>query len=118
MGPAIVPLDNPVQNYAWGSRTAIADLLGRPSPGGRPEAELWIGAHPQAPSRLAAVPGPLGRDGVPGGPRTLDALIRSAPEAMLGPEAVRRWAGELPLLMKMIAAAEPLSIQCHPNREQ
>ncbi len=118
MDPAIVPLDNPVQNYAWGSRTAIADLLGRPSPGGRPEAELWIGAHPQAPSRLAAVPGPLGRDGVPGGPRTLDALIRSAPEAMLGPEAVRRWAGELPLLMKMIAAAEPLSIQCHPNREQ
>src|SRR6266540_2262539 len=118
MDPAIVPLDNPVQNYAWGSRTAIADLLGRPAPGGRPEAELWIGAHPQAPSRLAAVPGPLGRDGVPGGPRTLDALIRSAPEAMLGPEAVRRWAGELPLLMKMIAAAEPLSIQCHPNREQ
>ena len=109
MGPEIVPLDNPVQNYAWGSRTAIADLLGRPSPEGRPEAELWIGAHPQAPSRVLAPPGP---------PRTLDALIRSAPEAMLGAEGARRWAGELPLLMKMIAAAEPLSIQCHPNREQ
>ena len=108
MGPAIVPLDNPVQNYAWGSRTAIADLLGRPSPEGRPEAELWIGAHPQAPSRVA----------VAGAPRTLEALIRSAPEAMLGAERARRWAGDLPLLMKMIAAADPLSIQCHPNREQ
>lgn len=108
MAPAIVPLDNPVQNYAWGSGSAIAELLGRPSPDGRPEAELWIGAHPQAPSRLA----------LPGGPHTLDALIRSAPEAMLGSQAARRWGGELPLLMKMIAAAEPLSIQCHPNREQ
>ena len=108
MGPGIVPLDNPVQNYAWGSRSAIAELLGRPSPEGKPEAELWVGAHPQAPSRVA----------VPEGPRTLDALVKSAPEAMLGREVARRWAGELPLLMKMIAAAEPLSIQCHPNREQ
>lgn len=108
MGPGIVPLDNPVQNYAWGSRTTIAELLGRPSPEGKPEAELWIGAHPQAPSRVA----------LSEGPRTLDALVRSAPESLLGREVARRWAGELPLLMKMIAAAEPLSIQCHPNREQ
>jgi mannose-6-phosphate isomerase len=108
MRPTIVPLDNPVQNYAWGSRTGIAELLGRPAPGGGPEAELWIGAHPKAPSVVA----------LPAGPRTLDALVRSAPEAMLGPATARRWAGELPLLMKMIAAAEPLSIQCHPNRDQ
>lgn len=108
MRPAIVPLDNPVQNYAWGSRTEIAELLGRPAPGGKPEAELWIGAHPHAPSRVD----------VPTGPQTLDALVRSAPEAMLGPTTARRWNGELPLLMKMIAAAGPLSIQCHPNQDQ
>src|SRR5260370_27254856 len=97
MGPGIVPLDNPVQNYAWGSRTTIAELLGRPSPEGKPEAELWIGAHPQAPSRVARSQGP----------RTLDALVRSAPESLLGREVARRWAGELPLLMKMIAPSEP-----------
>lgn len=108
MRPAIIPLENPVQNYAWGSTTEIANLLGRPSPGGRPEAELWIGAHPRAPSRVA----------VPGGPSGLDALVRSAPEAMLGRATAHRWAGELPLLMKIIAAAEPLSIQCHPNTDQ
>jgi mannose-6-phosphate isomerase len=108
MRPAIVPLDNPVQNYAWGSHTGIADLLGRPAPGYKPEAELWIGAHPRAPSRVALA----------GGSTTLDALVRSDPEAMLGPGTARRWAGELPLLMKIIAAAEPLSIQCHPNAAQ
>ena len=108
MRPAIVPLDNPVQNYAWGSHTGIAELLGRPAPGGKPEAELWIGTHPRAPSLVA----------LPVGPQTLDALVRSAPDAMLGPATARRWGGELPLLMKMIAAAEPLSIQCHPNRDQ
>jgi len=108
MTPGIVPLDNPVRNYAWGSRTAIADLLGRPAPEGKPEAELWIGAHPQSPSRVA----------VPGGPRTLDALVRSAPEAMLGPGVATRFGRELPFLMKVIAAREPLSIQCHPDAAQ
>jgi len=108
MRPVIVPLDNPVRNYAWGSRTAIGEMLGRPSPGGLPEAELWIGAHPQAPSRLA----------LPAFPRTLDALVRRAPEAMLGPRDASRFGGELPLLLKVIAAAEPLSIQCHPDAAQ
>src|SRR6267143_1348898 len=91
MGPEIVPLDNPVQNYAWGSRTAIADLLGRPSPEGRPEAELWIGAHPQAPSRAA---------NVPGGPRARDALKRLFAWLWSRPTAER-----VPLVDRAVAAA-------------
>jgi mannose-6-phosphate isomerase len=101
-----MPLDNPIQNYSWGSRTAIAAFLGRPNESGLPEAELWIGAHPQAPSRVV---------GEPGG--TLDRLIRADPEAMLGAPVAERY-GELPFLLKVLAAAEPLSIQCHPNAEQ
>jgi mannose-6-phosphate isomerase len=108
MTPTVVALENPVQNYAWGSKTALAELLGRPNPEARPQAELWIGAHPKAPSRV------LGHEGAP----TLEELIRSAPEAMLGPEVAREYGGALPFLLKVIAAAEPLSIQCHPNREQ
>jgi mannose-6-phosphate isomerase len=103
MTPAVIPLDNPVLDYAWGSKTAIATFLGRP-PSGGPEAELWIGAHPKAPSRAA-------EDGT-----SLLERIRRAPEAMLGATAARF--GELPFLLKVIAAAEPLSIQCHPNLEQ
>ncbi|GAA1772111.1 mannose-6-phosphate isomerase, class I [Kocuria aegyptia] len=41
---------NPVQHYAWGSREVLARLQGRPVPSPEPEAELWVGAHPAAPS--------------------------------------------------------------------
>ncbi|MQS07599.1 type I phosphomannose isomerase catalytic subunit, partial [Streptomyces alkaliphilus] len=41
-------LANPVRPYAWGSTTAIPELLGT-EPTGEPQAELWMGAHPGAP---------------------------------------------------------------------
>jgi mannose-6-phosphate isomerase len=107
MPPGVLPLDNTVQNYAWGSPTAIAEFLGRPSPGGRPEAELWIGAHHRAPSRVA-----FGSSHP-----SLDAMIQREPAAMLGESVAARY-GELPFLLKVLAAAEPLSIQCHPNAAQ
>jgi mannose-6-phosphate isomerase len=107
MTPVLV-LDNPVQNYAWGSRTAIAELLGRPCPSAKPEAELWIGAHPKAPSRV------FGH----GGPATLDLAIQDDPVGLLGPEVCDRFGNELPFLFKVLAACVPLSIQAHPNHEQ
>lgn len=42
-------ITNTPRDYAWGSSTAIADFLGR-TPGGGPEAELWLGAHTGSPS--------------------------------------------------------------------
>ena len=48
----IARLDNPIRNYAWGSRHMIAELLGHPTPAAEPEAELWMGAHPALPSRV------------------------------------------------------------------
>ena len=108
MSPAVLVLDNPIQNYAWGSRTAIAELLGRPTPSPEPEAELWIGAHPKAPSRIAE---PRGRG-------TLDRAIQDDPVALLGSEVCDRFGNELPFLFKVLAAGEPLSIQAHPNQEQ
>jgi mannose-6-phosphate isomerase len=108
MSQAVFLLDNPVQNYAWGSRDAIADFLGRPNLTGRPEAELWIGAHPRGPSRVVEPPG-LG---------TLDRAIEGDPVALLGAEVCDRFGNELPFLLKVLAAAEPLSIQAHPDQEQ
>ncbi len=107
MRPALLSLDNTVQNYAWGSTTAIAGFLGRPSPSPLPEAELWIGAHPKAPSRVVHE----------GTASSLDVIIRSNPLAMLGETVAARYGG-LPFLLKVLAAREPLSIQCHPNPEQ
>jgi mannose-6-phosphate isomerase len=100
----VLLLDNPIQNYAWGSRTSLARLLGRP-PAEQPEAELWIGAHPQAPSRSS--------DG-----RSLLELIRTDPTGMLGPAVEQRFGARLPFLLKVLAVASPLSLQAHPNLEQ
>ena len=47
-----VGITNTPRDYAWGSSTAIADLLGT-TPSGGPEAELWFGTHPGSPSRTA-----------------------------------------------------------------
>ncbi len=107
-GPPPLVLENPIRHYAWGSRTALAQLLGRPSPSEQPEAELWIGAHPSAPSRVTEPPG-LG---------TLDTAIANDPVSLLGAEVCERFGNELPFLFKVLAAAEPLSIQVHPDLDQ
>jgi len=101
-------LEPRVQPYAWGSRTAIAELQGRPAPTAQPEAELWMGAHPSAPSGLDRA----------GGHTTLDAVIAADPVAELGAACARRFGGRLPFLLKVLAADEALSIQVHPSREQ
>ncbi|MFY0567135.1 mannose-6-phosphate isomerase, class I [Archangium lansingense] len=101
-------LDNVIQPYAWGSRTAIAELLGQPSPSASCQAELWMGAHPGAPSRL--------HRGTGGG--TLLEIIRSSPERELGEKVVRRFGAELPFLLKVLAAETPLSLQTHPSLAQ
>jgi mannose-6-phosphate isomerase len=104
----ILRLQNPVQEYDWGSRTAIPELLGGASPAERPQAELWMGAHPLAPSRAL-----LDGRSVP-----LPQLIGRDPEGVLGPGVARRFGGRLPFLFKVLAAERPLSIQAHPDREQ
>jgi mannose-6-phosphate isomerase len=92
------------RDYAWGSPTLIPRFLGVPADGS-PHAELWIGAHPGAPSRL--------QDG-----RTLDELLKVETEAALGPRVSSMFGDRLPFLMKALAAAEPLSLQVHPTSER
>jgi mannose-6-phosphate isomerase len=104
----IALLKNPIQEYAWGSRTAIPDLLGLPSPAERPAAELWLGAHPKAPSEAM----------VDGGWVPLDGVIERDPVSVLGKRAAERFSNKLPFLFKVLAADRPLSIQVHPNLEQ
>jgi len=45
-------MKNTIQEYAWGSRAAIPELLGQSVPADKPQAELWMGAHPKAPSMV------------------------------------------------------------------
>ena len=101
-------LKNPVQEYAWGSKTFIPQLLGEPSPSDNPMAELWMGAHPKAPSQVLWN----------GEWISLPELIQKNPEDILGESLAEKFSNELPFLFKVLAAARPLSIQAHPNRDQ
>lgn len=101
-------LDNPIQPYPWGSPTAIPELLGRSNPQASPWAELWMGAHPKAPSLVETG----------GGWRPLDAVIEENPQAVLGQWLSRQFQGRFPFLFKVLAASAPLSIQAHPDKAQ
>jgi mannose-6-phosphate isomerase len=97
------PLTGVIRPYAWGSHTVLADLQGRPGPTEAPEAEWWLGAHPGDPSTV---------DGV-----SLPSLIADNPKAHLGEQVAAEFGPRLPFLLKVLAAAAPLSLQAHPSLE-
>jgi mannose-6-phosphate isomerase len=101
-------LENTIRDYAWGSPDAIQHLLGRPVTG-EPAAELWMGAHAGAPSKVFGGP----EDGA-----NLDTLIAEDAVDLLGPAVVSAFGARLPYLFKVLAAAKPLSLQAHPSAEQ
>jgi phosphomannomutase len=105
--PQALILECPVQHYAWGGYAFIPALLGMDNSERLPYAELWIGAHPIAPS-IAVVEGKKA---------SLDRMIQSTPEILGGPDA-GRFGGQLPFLMKVLDARVMLSIQAHPTKDQ
>jgi mannose-6-phosphate isomerase len=48
----------------------------------------------------------------------LKDYIEQNPEGVLGHYGVEQYQGKLPFLFKILAIAAPLSIQCHPTKEQ
>ncbi|MCZ6873287.1 MAG: mannose-6-phosphate isomerase, class I [bacterium] len=99
-------LKNPLQHYAWGSHTAIQGLLGLNDQ--EPVAEMWMGAHPKAPSIVQHEDGDI----------SLATIIDQDPTSMLGRSVAERFANRLPFLFKLLAADKCLSLQTHPNLEQ
>ena len=100
-------LINSVQNYAWGSKTALTDLYGIANPNNLPMAELWMGAHPKSSSKIEDASGQA---------RSLRDVIDADKAALLGDKVAQRF-GELPFLFKVLCAEQPLSIQVHPNKQ-
>ncbi|WP_405403583.1 mannose-6-phosphate isomerase, class I [Streptomyces sp. NBC_01104] len=105
-------LSNTVRPYAWGSTTAIPNLLGV-APTGEPQAEMWMGAHPGAPSRITRT----GTDTAPA-EQALTDVIAADPARELGRPAVEKFGPRLPFLLKLLAAGAPLSLQVHPDLAQ
>lgn len=105
-------LEGVVRAYAWGSRTDLADLQGRATPTEHPEAEIWFGAHPADPAMLVRPEAGDPKE------RSLLAVIDADPVGCLGASTARTFHNRLPYLLKLLAAAEPLSLQAHPSALQ
>lgn len=98
----LIFIENKPRAYAWGSSDALPELLGV-NPTGDPQAELWLGDHPDDPAEVAKAT-PVKRT-------TID-LIQADPE-LYGVDG-----GPLPFMLKVLAIGAPLSLQTHPSREQ
>ncbi|MBF0215923.1 MAG: mannose-6-phosphate isomerase, class I [Candidatus Omnitrophica bacterium] len=114
ISPRILKLKARIAEWKWGGRTrtdgrpsAIRELLGE-SASDEPAAEAWYGAHPKLPSPVEI----FGLD------TTLDKVMERVYEVVLGPEVVKRFGKVMPIMFKFLDAAESLSIQCHPGKEQ
>ncbi|WP_261904258.1 mannose-6-phosphate isomerase, class I [Vibrio fortis] len=102
---SLFKLDNVIQNYAWGSKDSINQLFGIVNPNQEPQAEIWMGAHPNGCSKVG------------GTGEALSHVIDENKVDVLGGYTAARF-GELPFLFKVLAAETPLSIQVHPNKRK
>lgn len=98
----LIFIENTPRAYAWGSREALPDLLGV-EPSGEPQAELWLGAHPNAPASVAKA--------TPERQTLIDLIAKD-------PDRYGVNGGQLPFLFKVLGIGAPLSLQVHPDKQQ
>ncbi len=104
----IEKLKNTVQHYPWGTTDYIPALLGVENRDNTPYAELWMGDHPRGPSSLEKG----------SGSQSLREYIHQSPGKILGEKTAAAYGDSLPFLFKVLSAADPLSIQAHPDKKQ
>lgn len=100
----IVRISGVIKDYAWGGRDYLPSLFSYTTTGA-PQAEAWFGTHVAGEAKLDS--------GV-----TLKEYILKDPKKILGEDAFNKYGGEFPLLLKVLAILHPLSLQCHPNKQQ
>ena len=105
--PRFYRMRNVIQDYAWGSTTSIGQLFGFENPEGKPQAEIWMGAHQNGCSQID----------VDGKPTLLSDFIDADKATLIGAQTAETF-GELPYLFKVLAAEKALSIQVHPSKAQ
>ncbi len=105
--PQFLPMHNVIQDYAWGSFDALNTLFGIPNAEGKPQAEIWMGAHPNGCSKVQNGDSEM----------LLSDFIKTNPTAILGAKTQADF-GELPYLFKVLSAEKALSVQVHPSKSQ
>jgi mannose-6-phosphate isomerase len=101
-----------IQHYDWGGkddRAFIAHLVGKEAEAGVAYAELWMGTHPSAPSRVLDPQN---------GASNLAQWIAIDPVQRLGKVPADKHKDQLPYLFKVLSAEAALSIQAHPDLKQ
>lgn len=104
-------LINTIQRYEWGTKgknAFIAKLLNIKPEKNKPYAELWMGAHPKASSKIKIDDKII----------DLAEAIRNYPIEMLGKKTAKVYSNSLPFLFKVLSANDALSIQVHPSKKQ
>lgn len=100
-------MNNKIQNYPWGSVDSVSKLFNIANPDSQPQAEIWMGAHPNGCSEIE----------IDGKPTLLSDFIQQHKPEILSPQTAEQF-GELPYLFKVLAAAQALSIQVHPSKQE
>ncbi|KZT56126.1 mannose-6-phosphate isomerase [Calocera cornea HHB12733] len=112
----LYPLHCSVQNYDWGKQGS-ASLVSELAPAAVGSdfklnekecyAELWMGTHPNGPSKLAGTSQPL------------HTLIAASPRSHLGAAHARAFPGSthIPFLFKILSMAKALPLQAHPDKK-
>lgn len=103
----IYKLSNTIQNYSWGTKDFIAQLQGK-NVSDIPQAELWMGAHPKASSKIILDAEEL----------DLHKVITKQKDWFIGDAVSIDFSSRLPFLMKVLSAESALSLQVHPNKTQ
>ena len=109
--PQPYKLFNKIQNYDWGTKNEdafIPKFLGIEPVKDLAYGELWIGAHPKAPSEIE----------IEGTKYPLNSIIDNFPVEVLGNHISKKYNCKLPFLLKVLSASRALSIQLHPNKRQ
>lgn len=107
--PKPYKLINEIQHYDWGTKNEnafIPKLLGIEPEKDLPYAELWIGAHPKAPSKIEINDNMF----------KLDEVIKNYSAEILGEKVIRKFGKSLPFLLKILSCEKALSIQAHPDK--
>ncbi len=109
--PKPYKLFNKIRHYEWGTKNKnafIPKLLNIEIQKDIPYAELWIGTHPKASSEIE----------IDGRKVTLNKVISEYKVECLGEYVSKKFGGKFPFLLKVLSAANALSIQTHPNKLQ
>ena len=95
-----------IQNYEWGGKSFIPNLISENINKNYSYAEYWLGAHLKAPSKVFTEKGII----------SLDLFLNENPKETLGKQVAKNF-GKLPYLFKVLDVREMLSIQVHPSKE-